>query len=405
MFTDTGFWDTFRSLFPLLNLLYPSINNKIQQGLANAYRESGFLPEWASPGHRDCMVGNNSASVIADAIINGVTTEDKDILWQAVTHGANAVHPRVNSTGRLGWEYYNSLGYIPCDVGINESAARTLEYAYDDWCIAQYALAEAGRKGSRVADTTLSLDSVSGYYGMIAKEYMRRAQSWMNVIDAQGFMHARRNGGFITPFDPTEVNNHYTEANSWQYSSYVPHDVPAWIEMMGGKAKAEAFLDSLFNTSSKTSGRDQSDITGMIGQYAHGNEPSHHAAYLYAFLGAPDKLDATVHQVLEELYAPTPDGLCGNEDCGQMSAWYVFSALGFYPFDPCGGEYVVGAPQVAGATVALPGGRTLRIEVRNFAKENTCVESVSLNGKPVTDFKLRHADLMKGGTLTYVMRR
>jgi hypothetical protein len=173
---------------------------------------------------------------------------------------------------------------------------------------------------------------------------MRRAQSWQNVMDPDGFMHARRNGGFVTPFNPTEVNNHFTEANSWQYSTYVPHDVPGWIAQMGGKAKAEAFLDSLFNTSSETTGREQSDITGMIGQYAHGNEPSHHAAYLYAWLGTTDKLDHVVHEILDDLYSTKPDGLCGNEDCGQMSAWYVMSAMGFYPVIPGSGEYVTVTP-------------------------------------------------------------
>ena len=228
---------------------------------------------------------------------------------------------------------YGQQGYLDSQLD-NETVSKTLEYAYDDWCIATYALNEAKRIG----------DTNAAYLKEVAETYMRRANSWQNIMDANGFMHARRNGGFVTPFNPTEVNNHYTEANSWQYSSYVPHDIPTWIERLGGNAKAEAFLDSLFNTSSETAGRQQSDITGMIGQYAHGNEPSHHAAYLYAYLGAPDKLDKVVRQIETELYTPEPDGLCGNEDCGQMSAWYVMSAMGFYPVCPGSGEYVTVAP-------------------------------------------------------------
>ena len=255
---------------------------------------------------------------------------------------------------------YASQGYLDSQLD-NETVSKTLEYAYDDWCIARYAYNEM-KRGVFKPDTSATYRYLQEVYNT----YMRRAQSWQNIMDPDGYMHARRNGGFVTPFNPTEVNNHYTEANSWQYSTYVPHDVAGWISAMGGKEKAEAFLDSLFNTSSETSGREQSDITGMIGQCAHGNEPSHHAAYLYAYMGAGDKLDAVVHRILEELYSPDPDGLCGNEDCGQMSAWYVMSAMGFYPVCPGSGEYVTATPLFDRVTIHREGDDDLVIDRKGW---------------------------------------
>ena len=255
---------------------------------------------------------------------------------------------------------YASQGYMDSQLD-NETVSKTLEYSYDDWCIARYAYIEMMR-GVFKPDSSATYRHLQEVYDT----YMRRAQSWQNIMDADGFMHARRNGGFVTPFNPTEVNNHFTEANSWQYSTYVPHDVLGWIAQMGGTEKAEAFLDSLFNTSSETTGRDQSDITGMIGQYAHGNEPSHHAAYLYAYVNAPDKLDKTVHRILHELYTPEPDGLCGNEDCGQMSAWYVMSAMGFYPVCPGSGEYVTVTPLFDRVTIHRDGKDDLIIDRKNW---------------------------------------
>lgn len=356
VYTVFSLWDTYRALHPLMTIIEPRTTEDFINTMLAQYEAGGELTMWELASHEThCMIGYHSVPVILEAQKAGLL--DK---WPAARRRVLLEAMVATSNRTEAHQAYAAQGFMDSQTD-NESVSKTLEYAYDDWCIAQYALAEASRKGAKASDTAISADSLSGYYGTIVKEYMRRAQSWMNVMDAQHFMHARRNGGFVTPFDPTEVNNHYTEANSWQYSTYVPHDVPAWIEMMGGKAQAEAFLDSLFNTSSKTSGRDQSDITGMIGQYAHGNEPSHHAAYLYAYLGAPDKLDARVHEILNDLYDPSPDGLCGNEDCGQMSAWYVMSAMGLYPVCPGSGECVTVSPIFDKVTIHRDGKEDLVI--------------------------------------------
>jgi len=336
LYTDTGFWDTFRALFPLLNLVYPSVNAEIQQGLANIARENSFLPEWASPGHRDCMVGNNSASVVADAIISGVTPEkDWQTLYDCLVYGTEHVHPEISSTGRLGHEYYNTLGYIPCDVGINESVARTLEYAYNDWCILQIA-----KKLGRPADEI--------------EKWETRSDNWKNVFDPSHKLMRGRNldGSFQEPFSPYKWGGVFTEGNAWHYTWSVFHDVEGLMEAMGGKEEFVRMLDSVFVVppiyDDSYYGYRIHEITEMqvanMGNYAHGNQPAQHMIYLYNWAGEHHKTEKRVREVMDRLYKATPDGYCGDEDNGQTSAWYVFSALGFYPVCPASGEYAEGAP-------------------------------------------------------------
>ena len=336
LYTDTGFWDTFRALFPLLNLVYPSVNAEIQQGLANIARENSFLPEWASPGHRDCMVGNNSASVVADAIISGVTPEkDWQTLYDCLVYGTEHVHPEISSTGRLGHEYYNTLGYIPCDVGINESVARTLEYAYNDWCILQIA-----KKLGRPADEIEKWES--------------RSDNWKNVFDPSHKLMRGRNldGSFQEPFSPYKWGGVFTEGNAWHYTWSVFHDVEGLMEAMEGKEEFVRMLDSVFVVppiyDDSYYGYRIHEITEMqvanMGNYAHGNQPAQHMIYLYNWAGEHHKTEKRVREVMDRLYKATPDGYCGDEDNGQTSAWYVFSALGFYPVCPASGEYAEGVP-------------------------------------------------------------
>ena len=377
-YTVFSLWDTYRALHPLLTLIDRERTRDFIATFSGQYEENGELPMWELAAHEThCMIGYHAAPVILEAqragILDSLTTAQRDTLMQALV-----------ATSNLGNEqkHYAHRGYLPSDID-NESVSKTLEYAYDDWTIAQFAKA-SGR------------DS-------LYRLYMRRAQSWRNVMDTAGFMHARRNGGFLTPFAPAEVNNHYTEANSWQYSTYVPHDVNGWIAAMGGEQRAEAFLDSLFGTSSQTEGRQQSDITGLIGQYAHGNEPSHHATYLYAYLGKQHKTAALVRRICNDFYTTAPDGLIGNEDCGQMSAWYVMSALGLYEVCPGSGAYVVGSPLFRKATVHLENGKDIVIRCRRQSKNNLYVRSLSLNGAPHPRSVLRYEDLKEGCQLDFVM--
>lgn len=394
MFTDTGFWDTFRSLFPLLNLLYPSMNEKMQQGLANAYRESGFLPEWASPGHRDCMVGNNSASVVADAIVQGITTQDQETLWEAVTHGASSVHPRVLSTGRLGWEYYNSLGYVPCDVGINESAARTLEYAYDDWCI--YQMGKALGK----PDSEISI-------------YKKRSQNYRNLFDSETKLMRgkKKDGSFAGNFNPLKWGGDFTEGNSWHYTWSVFHDPNGLINLMGGNTQFAAMLDSVMTMAPEYDDSyygftiheiREMQISGM-GQYAHGNQPIQHMLYLYGYCGQPWKTQYWVREVMNRLYKATPDGYCGDEDNGQTSAWYVFSALGFYPVCPGSGQYVLGSPYFNKVKIRLENGKKLTINAKDVSDTDRFVQQYLLNGKVHNLNTIDIATLKNGATIDATM--
>ena len=322
MFTDTGFWDTFRALFPFLNLMFPTMNKEMQEGLINTYKESGFFPEWASPGHRGCMVGNNSASVLVDAYIKGVKVDDLETLYKGLIHGTENVHPTVSSTGRLGHEYYNKLGYVPYDVKINENAARTLEYAYNDWCIYQIAK-ELGRPKKEL------------------ELYAKRAMNYKNLYDKESKLMRGKNadGTFQSPFSPLKWGDAFTEGNSWHYTWSVFHDPQGLIDLMGGKDSFVMMLDSVFAVpplfDDSYYGQVIHEIREMqimnMGNYAHGNQPIQHMIYMYNYAGQPWKAQYWVRDVMNKMYTPTPDGYCGDEDNGQTSAWYVFSALGFYP--------------------------------------------------------------------------
>lgn len=396
MFTDTGFWDTFRALFPMLNLIYPSENEKMQEGLANAYRESGFLPEWASPGHRGCMVGNNSASVVTDAWLKGVRVPEKDIeiLWEAVVNGANNVHPKVSSTGRLGYEYYNQLGYIPYDVEIKENAARTLEYAYDDWCIYQLGK-QLGKPQKELAT------------------FASRAKNYKNLFDKETKLMRGRNkdGEFQSPFNPLKWGDAFTEGNSWHYTWSVFHDPQGLIDLMGGEKAFTEMLDSVFTVPPIF---DESYYNSVIheiremqimnmGNYAHGNQPIQHMIYLYNYANEPWKAQYWVREVMDRLYSANPDGYCGDEDNGQTSAWYVFSAIGFYPVCPGSGEYVIGAPLFKNIKLNLENGNIVSISAPNNSDENRYIGRMSVNGRSHNKNYLEHEDLIKGSKIVYEM--
>lgn len=394
MFTDTGFWDTFRCLFPLLNVMYPSMNEKMQAGLVNAYKESGFLPEWASPGHRGCMVGNNSASIVADAYLCGLKNYDAETLWQAVVHGAGAVHPTVSSTGRLGYEYYNKLGYVPYDVKINENVARTLEYAYDDWCIYEF--------GKALGKSKKELEP-----------FRKRAFNYRNVFDSETkLMRGRlKNGKFQSPFSPLKWGDAFTEGNAWHYTWSVFHDPAGLIQLMGGKQTFNNMLDSVFNVpplfDDSYYGSVIHEIREMqimnMGNYAHGNQPVQHMIYLYGYSGEPWKTQYWIRQTMQRMYNANPDGYCGDEDNGQTSAWYVFSAMGFYPVCPGAGEYVLGAPYFDEMTLHLENGRTVSIKANGNTDDNCYVNSLTLNGKPYSKNYIKRSDLMQGAQFVYNM--
>ena len=393
-FTDTGFWDTFRCLFPLLNLVYPEMNEKMQEGLVNAYKESGFLPEWASPGHRGCMVGNNSASVVADAYVKGIRGYDIETLWEAVKHGANAVHPNVPSSGRLGWDWYNRLGYVPCDVGINESAARTLEYAYDDWCI--YTLGKALGK---------SEDEIG--------VYRERALNYRNLYRQEvSLMSGRKaDGAFSDNFSPLKWGGDFTEGNALHYTWSVFHDPAGLIELMGGDDAFNANLDKVFEIpphfDDSYYGFTIHEIREMqimnMGNYAHGNQPIQHMLYLYNWSGQPWKAQQRIREVMNKFYTCNPDGYCGDEDNGQTSAWYVFSALGFYPVCPATDQYILGTPLFKKVEVSLPGGKSLSINAPDNGKDNCYISGMKVNGKKYTRTYLEHDLLKKGAVINFTM--
>ena len=394
MFTDTGFWDTFRCLFPLLNVMYPSMNTKMQEGLVNAYKESGFLPEWASPGHRGCMVGNNSASIVADAYLKGLRGYDAEELWKAVVHGANNVHPTVSSTGRLGHEYYNKLGYVPYDVKINENVARTLEYAYDDWCIYKF--------GKALGKSEKEL-----------KPFLARAYNYKNVFDPETKLMRGRNkdGKFQSPFSPLKWGDAFTEGNSWHYTWSVFHDPQGLINLMGGKQNFNQMLDSVFNVPPLF---DDSYYGGVIheiremqimnmGNYAHGNQPIQHMIYLYGYSGQPWKTQYWIREVMDKLYNAHPDGYCGDEDNGQTSAWYVFSAMGFYPVCPGSNQYVLGVPYFDKLTLHLENGKSLTITAKGNSDNTRYVNAMTLNGETYNHNYLTHDAVMNGGNIVFDM--
>lgn len=394
LFGDTGFWDTFRCLFALVDLVYPDMAVKMQEGLANDYLESGFLPEWSSPGHRGCMVGNNSASVVAEAYLKGIRTEQTETLWQALIHGAHAVHPTVHSTGRLGWEYYDRLGYVPCNVGINESAARTLEYAYNDWCIWRFGQ-EIGKADSETAP------------------YLKASYNYRNLYRKDDALMGGRNedGSFPEEFSKFKWGGDFTEGNALHYTWSVFHDIQGLIDLMGGKEAFAANLDEIFDLPPIF---DESYYHAVIheiremqvmnmGNYAHGNQPIQHVLYLYDWCGQPWKTQMHVRETMEKLYNASPDGYCGDEDNGQTSAWYVFSALGFYPVCPASCEYAIGTPLFRKATIDLPSGKKIDISAPGNSRKAFYVSGTKMNGKSHDDNFFRHSDLVKGANIIFNM--
>ena len=393
LYTDTGFWDTFRAQMPLLALLYPEENTRMQAGLANAYREGGWLPEWASPGYRNVMVGNNSAAVVADAYLKGLSGTDAATLYQALLHGANNPGP-LEAVGRAGVSFYNKLGYVPADVKLNESAARTLEYAYDDFAIYQMAKA-LGRPNKEI------------------KRYAQRSQNYRQLFDKSvGLMRGRnQDGSWHAPFNPFKWGGDFTEGNSWHYTWSVFHDVQGLMNLMGGKKQFLATLDTIFTLPPAF---DESYYGGIIheiremqvanmGQYAHGNQPAQHIPYLYAYAGQPWKTQYWVREVLNRLYRPTPDGYCGDEDNGQTSAWYVFSALGFYPVCPASDQYVLGAPLFPKATLHLSNGKNVVLNAPQNSATNRYLIRLILNDKPYSCNWLSYGELLRGATLNFEM--
>ena len=394
MYTDTGFWDTFRCLFPLLNLMYPSENLKMQEGLINTYKESGFFPEWASPGHRGCMVGNNSAAVLVDAYMKGVRVQDLETLYEGLIHGTKNVHPTVSSTGRLGHEYYNELGYVPNDVDIHENVARSLEYTYNDWCILQLA-----KELNRPAEEIALLE--------------KRAQNYKNLYRPEYKLMCgkKKDGTFPEVFSPLKWGGDFTEGNSWHYSWSVFHDPQGLIDLMGGKEEYVQMLDSVFAVppiyDDSYYGFPIHEITEMtvmnMGNYAHGNQPIQHMIYMYNYGGAPWKAQYWLREVMNRMYTPTPDAYCGDEDNGQTSAWYVFSALGFYPVCPGTDQYILGAPLFKKATIHLENGNDVVITAPENSDKNIYIDALKLNGKDYTKNYYTHGDLMNGAKIDVKM--
>ena len=395
MFTDNGFWDTFRAVFPFFNLMYPELNKQIMEGLANTYKESGWLPEWASPGHRDCMIGSNSAPIIADAFLKGnVNEKDVATLLEAVLKNANVNEGRpVKSVGREGVDYYNKLGYVPYDVGINENAARTLEYAYADFTIA--AMAEKLNKPE------------------LSKRFYKQSKNYENLFDPETKWMRGKNqdGTFQSPFNPLKWGDAFTEGNSLHYSWSVFHDIQGLINLMGGNDDFTKMLDNVFTMPPKFDdsyyGFTIHEIREMqivnMGNYAHGNQPIQHMIYLYNYANQPWKAQEKVRMVMDKLYAANPDGYCGDEDNGQTSAWYVFSALGFYPVTPGVPEYVIGSPLFDKVTMHLQNGNTFRIEAENNMDNNHFIQSMKLNNATYNNTWIDYNEIQKGGALYFKM--
>lgn len=391
MFTDNGFWDTFRAVFPFFTLMYPELNSQIMEGLVNTYLESGWLPEWASPGHRDCMIGSNSASLIADAYLKGIRGYDIETLYEAILKNTESKGP-VNSVGRFGAEYYNELGYVPYDVGINENAARTLEYAYADFTIAELARA-LGKPAAEV------------------EKFEKRAQNYRNLYDPETKLMRGKNkdGTFQSPFNPFKWGDAFTEGNSWHYSWSVFQDPAGQMALMGGRDVYAGMLDQVFELppvfDESYYGIVIHEIREMqivnMGQYAHGNQPIQHMLYLYNYCGQPWKAQQRSREVLTKLYAPTPDGYCGDEDNGQTSAWYVFSALGFYPVCPGTPQYVFGSPLFDRAVLTLEDGKTFTISAPGNGPDRFYIQSVELNGEDHDNTWISHQAIQSGGELIF----
>ena len=392
MYTDNGFWDTFRAVHPMFTLLYPEVSERVTQSIINAYNESGFMPEWASPGHRGCMIGNNSISLLVDAWMKGIRTVDAEKALEAMIHQTQSRHPEIASVGRDGFEYYNKIGYVPYPE-VPEATAKTLEYAYADWCIARFA-------------ETLGKQDIAG-------QYYRRAQNYRNLYYPEhGFMWTKdAKGNWRDKFDATEWGGPFTEGSSWHWTWSVFHDPEGLSDLMGGHEPMVARLDSMFvapNTYNYgTYGFVIHEIAEMValdmGQYAHGNQPVQHAIYLYDYVGQPWKTQYHIRNVMDKLYNPGSKGYCGDEDNGQTSAWYVFSAMGFYPVCPGMPEYAIGSPLFKKVTLHLSEGKTFTVSAANNAADRPYIQKVMLNGEELSRNYLTHDELLKGGELTLSM--
>ena len=396
LFTDNGFWDTFRAVFPFFTLMYPDLNSKIMQGLVNTYNESGWLPEWASPGHRGCMIGSNSASLIADSYLKGIRGYDIETLYEAILKNTNSYNTEITSVGRFGAKEYNELGYVPYDIGIRENTARTLEYAYADYCI--WKLAQELDKPQKEVDL-----------------FKKRARNYVNVFDTETKLMRGKNenGEFQSPFNPYKWGDAFTEGNSWHYTWSVFQDIEGLKNLMGGNDSFVEMLDSIFVVppifdesyyGSVIHEIREMQIAGM-GNYAHGNQPIQHMIYLYNYAGAPWKTQQRVREVLNKLYTSQPDGYCGDEDNGQTSAWYVFSAMGFYPVCPGTDEYIFGAPLFDKITLKLETGNKFIINAKNNSRENIYVDKIELNGKTWDKNYVEHSTIQDGGEINFTMTK
>jgi len=373
-YTIFSLWDTYRAYHPLMTILKQKRTGDWLKTFLAQYQNGGMLPVWELAGNETfCMIGYHSVPVIVDAFNKGILKDNKQAYLDAMLSYAES--------NRFGLEHYRENGYIGNEKE-HESVSKTLEYAYDDWCIAQFA-------------KSLGNDSVY-------KRYIQRAQYYKNVFDpASRHMRGKVQSMWYAPFDAREINNFFTEGNSWHYSFAAPQDVQGMIELYGGKAPFASKLNELFTTTSKTTGRDQADVTGLIGQYAQGNEPSHHMAYLFNYVGMPWRTQELIHKINTEFYKNTPDGLIGNEDCGQMSAWYIFSAMGFYPVNPANGEYVLGTPLFDEVKINLENGKSFIIKAKRQSPGSKYVSSIALNGKRQTKTYILHDDIMKGASFQF----
>lgn len=375
-YTVFSLWDTFRAMHPLFTIIDQKRSNEFIVSMLDMYEKGGLLPVWELAGNEtNCMIGYHAIPVIYDAYKKGIRGYDVEKALEAMITSAQE--------DQFGLKFLKEEGYIPAGKE-GESVSKTLEYAYDDWCIAMMAK-DLGKTD-------------------IYTEFIERAQYYKNIFDKEtGFMRGKINSAFVSPFDPTQVNFMLTEANSWQYNFFVPHDVSGLMNLLGGEEKFVEKLDELFNTSAELSGRHQSDITGLIGQYAHGNEPSHHMAYLYNYAGVPAKGAKVLRKIMDELYTDEPSGLCGNEDCGQLSAWYVLSALGFYPVCPGDNQYIIGTPLFDEVNLNLENGNVLIIKSQNLSDENIYIQSIKYNGTDYSKSYFSHEMLMEGGEFVYAM--
>lgn len=375
-YTVFSLWDTFRATHPLFTILEPDRTNDFIRSFLAIYDEGGTLPVWELAANETwCMIGYHAVPVIADAYAKGIRGYDAEHALRAMQASANKDH--------FGLPYCRRSGYVPAEKE-SESVSKTLEYAYDDWCIAEMARLMGKQE--------------------VEVEYLRRSQNYRNLFDPSvGFMRPKHNGGWLEPFRPLAVTNDFTEANAWQYTFFAPHDAAGLQELYGGREGLAAKLDEMFTTRPVIEGRQQADITGLIGQYAHGNEPSHHIAYLYAFAGQPWKTQERVRQIMDDFYTDRRDGLIGNEDCGQMSAWYVLSALGFYPVNPGQPIYVLGTPLFPRVTIALPNGKTWTVRAEGGGAGRPYASAVALDGQAITRSWISHDEIMNGGELRFAM--